>query len=202
MEFDVNEIFKGLGFVIGGVIVTIFPYVKKWIDDKKSGNRFDENIKARNEIKNILDEIRIRCMATRVNIMDYHNGKESILGIPFNYVSMFSESCDRMYKSIIKDIQQQPIEPAVPLLIKLLSSESKYIYTHENDQNESIAVFQKSYGCSSSYTFMMSNNIAGGSLVISYASPPKRMLTTNEILWVKSQIIHINNLRSKIKKHR
>lgn len=196
-----SEIYKGIGLAIGGVIIALTPYIKKWFDGRKLSTRFNDNIQARSEIKTILDEIRIRSNASRVNIMDYHNGKENILGVPFNYVSMFSESTDRQTAGLIKEIQQFPIEPVVPILVRLISSKSGWIYTTDMDKEEEIAVLQKSYGCASSYTFMMKESIASGSLVVSYSAPPKRHLNENEIRWIKSQIIRLNNLRLKIKKH-
>jgi hypothetical protein len=197
---EYSDALQGIGFVIGGTIMATYPSIKKWVYNKKLSSGFNKNLEARSEINKILDEIRIKLGATRVNIMDYHNGKESILGIPFNYVSMFSESCNRLTKPIISEIQQQPIAPIIPILLKLIKSPSGVIFTTDQDKEEQIAIIQQSYGCKSSYTFLLKENIASGTLIISYAETRNPMINPSTIQWIKSQIIIINNLRHKIKK--
>lgn len=193
-----TEVIKSFGILIGGAIVYYAPKFNEWLSKRKVKSKFQDTILIQNEINHILDELRVKYDATRVNIMDYHNGKSSVMGVPFNYVTMTAESTDSLTAPLISKIQSMPIAPAIPLLVRLMEEKTGWIHTTDEDANEQIAILQKVYGCKGSYTFMLNDSIACGTLVISY-SADYDYLTSKEILDIKAAALKLHLLRSKIK---
>jgi len=194
------EILKAIGMVIGGAIIYIAPKVEKYFSKRGFRSSFGKSIELSNQIIKILDEVRITLNASRVNIMDYHNGKNSYNGIPFQYVTMFAESCNTLVAPVIGQIQSIPINPAIPVLLKVDKSANGYIRSTDEDEDEAIAILQKSFGCMTSYTFKMGEEIVDGSLVISWHNDYET-LKPAEIIYIKSCILRINTIRKQIKKH-
>jgi hypothetical protein len=195
-----SKALENIGVIIGGCIIYVAPKIETYFKKKKKGSNFISNLKVSEQISKELDHILVKYGASRVSVIEYHNGTSSYAGIPFNFASMSYEAHDPNIYPMLGEFQAVPISPMVNMLLTLNNSTAGYIRTTDQDSDKDMNIIQKVYGTICSYNFKMGVNISEGVLSISWNNKLAN-LTQDDIDDIKVSIYRIRSLTSKIKKH-
>lgn len=195
-----DKALENIGVIIGGIIIYVAPKIESFFKKRRKISAFVSNLEVAGEINKELDHIVVRLDASRVCVVDYHNGTSNYAGIPFNFASMSYEAHDPNITPILSKFQSVPISPMVNMLLKLNSSETGYVKTTDEDQDQDLNILHKVYGTTCSYNFKIGQNLVDGVLSINWNNDNVE-LSKETIDDIRVSIYRINSLISKIKKH-
>jgi hypothetical protein len=204
-----EEIFKGIGVLVGAILATIAPSVVRFIKSKVRRSkqlRFSNNLHIYEDIRLMCREIRVEVEANRIAICEYHNGETSFTGIPFNFVSMLIEDIDLNTKPIIKDFQKIPLgslaDVSHPQVIKrLYECDQEYLYIRRDDPDEALSIIAKYSETSQTLLYKLGKSPLDGILVITWIGGASE-LTSDQLELVQIKVLHIKELRKKITKYK
>lgn len=195
-----SKALENIGVIIGGIIIYVAPKIESFFKKRRKSSTFVSNLEVAGEINKELDHIVVRLDASRVCVVDYHNGTSNYAGIPFNFVSMSYEAHDPNISPILSKFQSVPISPMVNMLLRLNSSSTGYVKTTDADSDQDLNILHKVYGTICSYNFKIGPSLVDGVLSINWNSENVD-LSQEEIDDIKVSIYRISSLISKIKKH-
>lgn len=195
-----SKALENIGVIIGGCIIYVAPKIETFLKKKKKGSNFVSNLKVAEQISKELDHVLVKVGASRVSVIEYHNGTSSYAGIPFNFASMSYEAHDPNIYPMVNEFQAIPISPMVNMLLELNKSSDGYIRTTNQDQDKDMNILQRVYGTICSYNFKMGLSISEGVLSISWNNKMVN-LSQEDIDDIKVSIYRIRSLTAKIKKH-
>lgn len=198
---DISEkALENIGIIIGGVIIYVAPKIESFLKKKVKRSSFVSNLEVAKDIAQELDHLVIKLDASRVCIIDYHNGTSNYAGIPFNFASMSYEARDPNVYPILPTFQSVPISPMVKMLLSLNESKEGYVKTTDSGPDQDLNILHKVYGTQCSYNFKIGTNLVDGVLSINW-NTRHADLDKSEIDEVKVSIYRIKALLEKIKKH-
>ena len=191
---------ENIGVIIGGFIIYVAPKIESYLKKRKKSSHFSSNLEVSQEILKELDHIVVRLDASRVCIIDYHNGTSNYAGVPFNFASMSYEAHDPNVSPILSKFQCVPISPLVNMLLKLNTSSEGYIKSTNSDQDHDLSILHRVHGTVCSYNFKIGPSLVDGVLSINWNNSEVN-LQPDEIDDIMVSIYRIKALISKIKKH-
>ena len=109
--------------------------VNKDENDKKNHNNMmiEKNVVSE-EIKNSLRDIRNVSHASRVFILEFHNGNENLSGVPFPKYSCNYESFDRGLEPLTTRCKSLPISHLSRIISKINATSENYLIYKDMDQ--------------------------------------------------------------------
>lgn len=194
---DYSKITENIGLLLSVILIQVTPKIIEYFKKQRRNDNFSYTLDLKKEIQHEIDELRATIGANRISILEYHNGVQSLSGMPFDYVSMTYESTDNITKDIIMDFQRIPISTVVPIIQKL-DKEDIFIRTTDNDSDEKIAVINKSFGQKTNYVFKLNNSLKHGVLKIVW-SKEYVDLSNEQLFHIRTGIFKINLLMDKLK---
>lgn len=198
------DLLKSLGIITGGIIATVTPYIVTWTKERfyknKEAKSFIHNAEYRVQINEVLVEIRTIVGASRVGLIEYHNGNAAINGLPFNYASMTYEKTDKTTREIMMNFQKVPISPTCELLLDVHSADEGYVRVGRDYKYRDVVEFNKYYGVESAYIFRIGDHIKYGTIQLMWIDGDVS-LESDELEEVHYKIMYINELMKKMKKH-
>lgn len=201
MSDAMNKIQESVGIIIGATVLYVAPKVEEYLKKRKKRSSFIDTLKINSSVREELKSLKRTLKASRVSIMDYHNGTTTYTGLPFNFISMSHECMSDDIPSIQKDIQFVPIAPFVNTLLTLESNKGGYIRVTDNDADVSMSLFNKAYGIKTCYMFKLGPNLIDGVLSIDWTDKSP-VLTMEEKRHAQATALKIQLLLSKVRKHR
>lgn len=191
---------ENIGIIIGGVIIYVAPKIESFLKKRVKKSSFVSNLEVAKDIAQELDHLVIKLDASRVCIIDYHNGTSNYAGIPFNFASMSYEARDPNVYPILPTFQSVPISPMVKMLLSLNESKDGYVKTTDSGPDQDLNILHKVHGTQCSYNFKIGPNLVDGVLSVNW-NTRHADLEKSEIDEVKVSIYRIKALLEKIKKH-
>ena len=198
---DISEkALENIGVIIGGIIIYVAPKIESFLKKRVKRSSFVSNLEVAKDIAQELDHLVVKLDASRVCIIDYHNGTSNYAGIPFNFASMSYEARDPNVYPILPTFQSVPISPMVKMLLSLNESKDGYVKTTDSGPDQDLNILQKVHGTQCSYNFKIGPNLVDGVLSINW-NTRHADLDKSEVDDVKVSIYRIKALLEKIKKH-
>jgi hypothetical protein len=198
---DISEkALENIGVIIGGIIIYVAPKIESFLKKRVKRSSFVSNLEVAKDIAQELDHLVVKLDASRVCIIDYHNGTSNYAGIPFNFASMSYEARDPNVYPILPTFQSVPISPMVKMLLSLNESKDGYVKTTDSGPDQDLNILHKVHGTQCSYNFKIGPNLVDGVLSINW-NTRHADLDKSEVDDVKVSIYRIKALLEKIKKH-
>ena len=198
---DISEkALENIGVIIGGIIIYVAPKIESFLKKRVKRSSFVSNLEVAKDIAQELDHLVVKLDASRVCIIDYHNGTSNYAGIPFNFASMSYEARDPNVYPILPTFQSVPISPMVKMLLSLNESKDGYVKTTDSGPDQDLNILHKVHGTQCSYNFKIGPNLVDGVLSINW-NTRHADLDKSEVDDVKVSIYRIKALLDKIKKH-
>jgi len=191
---------ENIGVIIGGIIIYVAPKIESFLKKRVKKSSFVSNLEVAKDIAQELDHLVVKLDASRVCIIDYHNGTSNYSGIPFNFASMSYEARDPNVYPILPTFQSVPISPMVKMLLSLNESKNGYVKTTDSGPDQDLNILHKVHGTQCSYNFKIGPNLVDGVLSINW-NTRHADLDKSEIEDVKVSIYRVKALLEKIKKH-
>jgi hypothetical protein len=191
---------ENIGVIIGGIIIYVAPKIESFFKKRIKKSSFVSNLELAKDIAQELDHLVVKLDASRVCIIDYHNGTSNYSGIPFNFASMSYEARNPNVYPILPTFQSVPISPMVKMLLSLNESKNGYVKTTDSGPDQDLNILHKVHGTQCSYNFKIGPNLVDGVLSINW-NTRHADLDKSEIEDVKVSMYRVRALLEKIKKH-
>jgi hypothetical protein len=191
---------ENIGVIIGGIIIYVAPKIESFLKKRVKKSSFVSNLEVAKDIAQELDHLVVKLDASRVCIIDYHNGTSNYSGIPFNFASMSYEARNPNVYPILPTFQSVPISPMVKMLLSLNESKDGYVKTTDSGPDQDLNILHKVHGTQCSYNFKIGPNLVDGVLSINW-NTRHADLDKSEVEDVKVSIYRVKALLEKIKKH-
>jgi len=191
---------ENIGVIIGGIIIYVAPKIESFFKKRIKKSSFVSNLELAKDIAQELDHLVVKLDASRVCIIDYHNGTSNYSGIPFNFASMSYEARNPNVYPILPTFQSVPISPMVKMLLSLNESKNGYVKTTDSGPDQDLNILHKVHGTQCSYNFKIGPNLVDGVLSINW-NTRHADLDKSEIEDVKVSMYRVKALLERIKKH-
>ena len=156
------------------------------------------DIKVREQIQDVLDELLIKLGAARINIWQFNNGTRSLSGYSYKFSSIIFESFDRHNLiSLKRDFQNLPVEDYSVLLVRLQDCD-KYITNTIDSDIPFVRAMYTTVGVKTGIEFKLNNkDIYKGFISVSFYD--KITVTESMIREIETSIALVNQYIKNIK---
>ena len=200
-----DEILKFFGTALGQILIGCGAISVAAIKHIRSKNNLSNMVnrrtfasKAKNEVEDIIKEMRIQTRCNRVNLWQYSNGDKDFSGICFERVTCTAESVDKNTKSIKDDFNMVFLDRDMRSIINnIAESKGAYLKVDQNSDSAEDRLSMEINGLGTCYHFkIFKNNVWGGVVSFSFVRPTT--LTAQEEHDMQVGMSKINALHTKM----
>lgn len=139
-----SSVLENIGTIAGAALAILSPHIWKAAKNfvKHRSDYLSKNIKIRQQINEIVNEIRIRHGANRAMILEFSNTEKSTGGFPFEFGSITYEKVDNNVVAIKDQIQKMPIGNMLDWLSPLTDAERYHFFQLDDVANTDAVHFR------------------------------------------------------------
>ena len=184
-EDNINFLLIVAAFILNAVVKRL----RQWWNKHKlfSSSNINQDLKTQIEINSKLEVLRNTLKANRAAIINYAPSS-STATMTYERTSAGTSELMPMFRGI-------PTSPIAPLLYEL--EENGFVEMHSNYHDKRVVELHKAWGIATTYKLKLDKHksIAYGCCVIAFAED--RILSSDELDFIKTSIFTINQLYSK-----
>jgi hypothetical protein len=169
-----SSVLENIGTIAGAALAVLSPHIWKAAKSfvKHRSDYLSKNIKIRQQINEIVNEIRIRHGANRSMILEFSNTEKSTGGFPFEFGTITYEKTDSNVVAIKEQIQKMPIGNMLDWLSPLAESERYRFFQLDDPVNPDAVHFRMiELQVATIIFFKITSSIKDGVIALHYLQP-------------------------------